>query len=575
MKTRPINLFLPRLLMCVLGLVLASQLAAQTVTHIAAGAYHSLFVKSDGSLWGMGDNFYGELGLGTTLFETNTPQEIVPNGVGRVAAGYHHSLFEEGNTVWTMGVNDSGQLGDGTTANHYVPEVIYSGNPSTTVTALGAGSSNSLFAIDVFIRSISKNSYGLVGMGENETGQLGDGTYNNTNSPEESFSVSGSGAISLVAGGFNHSLYVLSDGSLWAMGNDANGQLGAGGAASLMNTNLPEMIVSSGVTAIAAGTYFSLFVKSDGTLWAMGDNQYGQFGDDSAGSGFYAPLPQLVFSNLVAASVVAAAAGYGHSLCITSDGILWATGYNNDGQLGDGDTGSISYWRPIARNVVAVTAGQYHSLFIKSDGSLWGMGWNGSGQLGGHYGSLTNFLLPEEIVPPPTPVITSISLAGANVVVTWPTNQGGFYLESTTNLALPTAWNAVLPGPVIVNGQYTVTNPISASQQFYQLVDGDGAPPPSIVTTLPANTFGASVTTNSVTMWSTINSNGASVTLYWEYGLTTSYGSTTPINPPGPISGNFGQMVTGLSANTIYHFQAVAYNSSFTNYGGDLTFMTQ
>ncbi len=562
-----------------LSLLLASQLTAQaqpvTVTQISAGAYHSLFVKSDGSLWGMGYNASGQLGLGTTVQETNTPQEIVTNDVGMVAAGYFHTLFEKGNAVWAMGANDFGQLGDTTTTDHYVPESIYTGNPYTTITGLGAGTSNSLFAIEVGIRSLSKYSYSLYGMGWNAPGELGDGTYNDSHSPEDSETISGNGAISSIASGLNQTLFIMPDSSLWAMGNDAYGQLGS---PLFMTTNLPEMIEPGGVMGIAAGTEFSLFVKSDGTVWAMGQNQYGQFGDDSSGSGYLAPLPQLVFSNLVAAGAVAVAAGYGHSLVITSDGILWASGYNDDGQLGDGNTASIHYWYPVARNVVAAAAGEYHSLFIKSDGSLWGMGWNGSGQLGGHYGSLTNYLLPTEIVPAPAPAITGINLAGANVVVTWPTNQGGFYLTSTTNLALPsTAWNAVSPGPVIVNGQYTVTNPISASHQFYQLIDGDGAPAPSIVTTLSANEFNISVTTNSATLWSTINGTGTSASLYIEYELTTNYGATTPLLGYGITdSQTLGYGATGLSADTIYHFQAIAYTTnSVTNYGGDLTFQTQ
>jgi hypothetical protein len=95
------------------------------------------------------------------------------------------------------------------------------------------------------------------------------------------------------------------------------------------------------------------------------------------------------------------------------------------------------------------------------------MGGNLFGELG--TGDYTNRYAPVEIIPPPQPVITGINVAGTNVVVTWPTNQGGFSLQSTTNLGLPAAWSAVLPRASIVNGQFTATNPISASQQFYRL----------------------------------------------------------------------------------------------------------
>jgi hypothetical protein len=67
--------------------------------------------------------------------------------------------------------------------------------------------------------------------------------------------------------------------------------------------------------------------------------------------------------------------------------------------------------------------------------------------------------------PPQLTIIRS----GANVIVRWPTNAAGFILQSTTNLVSPAVWSTVSPGPVVVNGQNAVTNPISGKQQFYRL----------------------------------------------------------------------------------------------------------
>jgi len=68
----------------------------------------------------------------------------------------------------------------------------------------------------------------------------------------------------------------------------------------------------------------------------------------------------------------------------------------------------------------------------------------------------------------PTPQLTIIP-SGANVVLTWPTNATGFNLQSTTNLGSAAVWSTNSPAPVVVNGQNTVTNPISGTQQFYRL----------------------------------------------------------------------------------------------------------
>jgi hypothetical protein len=117
--------------------------------------------------------------------------------------------------------------------------------------------------------------------------------------------------------------------------------------------------------------------------------------------------------------------------------------------------------------VVAAAAGERFSIFLECDGSLWGMGHNGYGELG--TGDYTDRHVPVEIVPPAPPTITSISLSGSNVVVSWPTDQCGFSLQSATNLAPPVVWSAVSPGPVTISNQFGVTTPITGPQAFYRL----------------------------------------------------------------------------------------------------------
>jgi alpha-tubulin suppressor-like RCC1 family protein len=294
-------------------------------------------------------------------------QPVTQIAGGDNGMGQDASLFLKGDgSLWAMGYNADGELGDGTYNNTNLPEQIVANN----VTAIATGGYHSLFI---------KSDGSLWGMGYNLNGQLGDGTYgnlythNSTNLPEQ---IIASNVIAIAAGSA-HSLFIKGDGSLWAMGWNQYGQLGDG---TFLTTNAPQQIVASNVTAVAAGQYHSLFIKSDGSLWAMGYDNVGQLGD---GNYTQTNRPEQI----VASNITAIAAGAYHSIFISNSGSLWAMGLNSSGALGDGTYSIAPYHghsRPeqiMASNITSISAG-YHTLFLKSDGSLWAMGENNYGALG-------------------------------------------------------------------------------------------------------------------------------------------------------------------------------------------------
>jgi alpha-tubulin suppressor-like RCC1 family protein len=354
-KRNPVPLWLLCVVFSTLNLQ-PSTVFAQPVTNIAAGSSHSLFLKGDGSLWAMGYNKYGQLGDGTygglLFFATNRPEQIVASNVTAIAGGEIHSLFlKNDGSLWAMGDNSSGQLGDGTgNTRTNRPEQIVAND----VTAIAAGGIHSLFL---------KSDGSLWAMGYNSSGQLGDGTTNNANLPEQIMA----GNVTAIAAGGYHSLFLKSDGSLWAMGYNSSGQLGDG---TYNQTNLPEQIVASNVTAIAAGFDHSLFLKSDGSLWVMGNNMFGQLGDGTGGNA-KTNLPEQI----VASGVTAIAGGGGSSLFLKNDGSLWAMG-------GAGFMPTNCPERVVNSGVTTIATGNAYSLFLKSDGSLWAIGYNKYGQLG-------------------------------------------------------------------------------------------------------------------------------------------------------------------------------------------------
>jgi alpha-tubulin suppressor-like RCC1 family protein len=426
---------IPIWLLCAAMVLQVVPSGAQPVTSIVGGVQHSLFLKSDGSLWAMGYNQYGQLGDGiyntNPHYGTNQPQQIVASNVTAIAAGTCHSLFlKSDGSLWAMGLNNSGQLGDGNSnSSTNLPEQIVGSN----VTAIAAGSDTLLYTSynpaysghSLFV----KTDGSLWTMGYNCYGQLGDGTWNaygGTNRPEQ---IVASNVMAVAAGAW-HSLFLKSDGSLWAMGFNGDGELGDG---TYNSTNLPEQIVASNVMAVAAGSHHTLFLKNDGSLWAMGFNNRGQLGDGTYNN---TNLPEQI----VASNVTAIAAGVSHSLFLKSDGSLWAMGYDYYGQLGDGINNTTPPYfgtnRPeqiVASGVTAIAAGGGHSLFLKSDGSLWGMGDNSSGQLGD--GTYTTTNRPEQILGPYNEIasqlltngdvrLSFVGIAGGNYALDWCSGNG-------------------------------------------------------------------------------------------------------------------------------------------------------
>jgi alpha-tubulin suppressor-like RCC1 family protein len=277
---------------------------------------------------------------------------------------------------------------------------------------------------------------------------------------------SGAQPVTKIAAGYGHSLFLKSDGSLWAMGNNYFGQLGDGTTDSgNYYTNLPEQIVASGVTAIAAGGFHSLLLKSDDSLWAMGDNEYGQLGD---GTYNITNLPERI----VASNVTAIAAGEYHSLLLKSDGSLWAMGDNEYGQLGDGTHNSTNQPEQIvSSNVTAIAAGGDHSLFLKSDGSLWAMGYNQFGVLGdGTYNYSTN--LPELIVAG-SPGYNQISiqlLSGGSVRLSFVGIAGANYALDRSFSLMPANWVPQMTNPAGLGGVLGFTNtPDPTTNNFWRI----------------------------------------------------------------------------------------------------------
>ena len=221
-----------------------------------------------------------------------------------------------------------------------------------------------------------KSDGSLWAWGNNQQGQLGNGASGAGQELHVPTHVGGDAEWATVAAGFDHSLGIQADGTLWAWGDNAAGELGDGTG---VDRSSPTQIgTDTHWVAVSASSHHSLAIKSDGTLWAWGDNRCGQLGDGTTQDRH---APTRVGNK---ADWVAVATGDAHSLGIRSDGSLWAWGMNGSGRLGDGT--NVNHLTPTRigedDDWVAVAAGTYHSLGLRANGSLWAWGGNDFGKLG-------------------------------------------------------------------------------------------------------------------------------------------------------------------------------------------------
>ena len=340
----------------------------------SAGFWHNAFL-TNGTVWTWGYNVYGALGNGT-MTNSNVPVKIGGNLNGYVvsvaAGGYHTLALKCDGTVWAWGWNRYGQLGQGTNGDTTSSSTLVQVKGLSDIITIAANANT----------NIALKSDGTVWTwGYNYYGQVGDGTTTDRLTPAQ---VSGlTGVVSVAMGAFN-TVAVKSDGTVWAWGNNSYGQLGTGVTAA--SSAVPVQVSGlSGIVSAASGYYNIVALKSDGTVWSLGENDCGKLGNGSAVASSSTPVQASGLTGITAVST-----GCNQVLALKSDGTAWSWGgvYQS--------TGCVATKTPVqisgVSGAVGVSASTYGNMVLKSDGTVWDWGSN-------QYGTLGNNSTADSFVP--------------------------------------------------------------------------------------------------------------------------------------------------------------------------------
>jgi uncharacterized repeat protein (TIGR01451 family) len=352
------------------------------ITAITGGNYHTCALTNTGGARCWGDNYFGELGDGTTTNRL-TPINVsgLTSGVTAITGGNFHTCAitsVAGAKCW--GDNYNGQLGDGTAGTSFHPVAVI--GLTSGVKAISTGSVHTCAVTNIG---------GAKCWGYNGDGELGDGTMTIRLVP---VNVNGltSSAAAISAGG-KHTCVLTSAGGIKCWGRNAFGQLGDGTTTNRL-TPVDVSGLTNGVTAIAVGSVHTCALTSTGGVKCWGWNSNGQLGDGTTTQ----RLTPVDVSGLTS-GVTAIATINDHNCALTSAGGVKCWGWNSGGQLGDGTT--TQRLTPVdvsglTSGVIAIAAGGSHTCALTSAGGVKCWGWNSSGQLGD--GTTTIRLTPVNVI---------------------------------------------------------------------------------------------------------------------------------------------------------------------------------
>ncbi|MGA2220008.1 MAG: InlB B-repeat-containing protein, partial [Terracidiphilus sp.] len=369
------------------------------------GAREVITLKPDGTVWTWGLNAKGQLGNGTTTDSSLPVQVLGPGGTGflngivAVMGGEQHNIaLKSDGTVWAWGLNGEQQLGDGTTANSSTPVQV---SGLTSILKLGGRGYHSVAVkSDGTVWTWGWDEYGALGIG------VADANYDYPVPVE----VQGVTNPIMVTSGFQFSVALMQDQTLMAWGNNEEGEIGDGTTANRLTPVAVPGIDQ--VVWVSAGWTHVVAIRADGTVWTWGANNwqgafdcedtydnnnlgffcgYGMLGDGTEND-HYTPeqVPGL-------SGAIMALGGDSSTSVLLRDGTVWTFGSNGAGQLGVPNIyqSLVPVQVQGLCSAVYIMTRDFHNEALCTDGTLWSWGSGTSGELGN--GAMNNSAVPVQV----------------------------------------------------------------------------------------------------------------------------------------------------------------------------------
>ena len=440
------------------------------VVAVAAGDAHTCALTDAGAVRCWGNNQYGELGDGIG-WQRLTPYAVsgLGSGIRAIAAGANYSCaITDAGGAKCWGQNQNGQLGDGSQFPRNVP---------TDVVGLSSGVS----AIGLAGFYYGAHTCALAGpnvlcWGYNREGELGDGTSTLRTTPT---AVTGLGAAALaISTGAYRSCALLANGAAECWGNNFSGELGD---ATIWNRRSPVQVLglAADAVALASGFEANCAFRVGGTVDCWGNNYYGALG---IGADSFRATPVDVAG--LTSQVVAIDKGGAFGCAISTSGTVMCWGLNASGQLGDGT--NLSHAQPVAvtglgGTAVALATGGSHACALTTAGAVECWGANGSGQLGD--GTSSSRAAPAEVLGLGAAVASitagashTCALSTLGVIMCWGSDAYGQLGDGVSGAASTSVQVAGLPAGIV---------DVVAGEDYTCAIDSQGG-----VTCWGENSFG-------------------------------------------------------------------------------------